>query len=225
MTLLILGDAIHSEVAGEMEDMESSMLIMDIIFKLKHLYPEQVHYLCGNHDSFDTSISKNGILQGLLFYKYLKEQRGDEYIQEMAFFWQNIPYIVTSPSFFACHAGPPITGYSKNDLINLKDNPILTNEIITNRVERPGTLKGYNKGDVKKFREKLDQPKGTPLLVGHTPLDPFASSWSNAGAIKNHHIIYSAHSHGPSLFIQSHTKIVSISYPYEPLTKLINKLR
>ncbi len=225
VTLLILGDAIHSEIAGEMEDMESSMLIMDIIFKLKSIYPEQIHYLRGNHDSFNTSISKNGILQGLLFYKYLKEQRGDAYIQEMETFWQNIPYIVTSPSFFACHAGPPITNYSKKDLINLSSNPILTNEIITNRVERPGTLKGYNKSDVKKFRATLGQPKGTPLLVGHTPLDPFASSWRNAGAIKNHHIIYSAHTQGPSLFIQSHKKIVSISYPYEPLTKLINKLR
>ncbi len=224
-SIVILGDAIHSEIAGEMENMESSMLLMDIILKLKSAYPGQIHYLRGNHDSFAPSIAKNGILQGILFYEYLKEKRGEAYTRAMETFWERIPYIVTSPSFFACHAGPPRKKYNKKDLINLGSNSLLAEEILTNRVERPGTLKGYSKNDVKRFRTTLGMAKGTPLIVGHTPLDPFASSWTSAGGIKNHHIIYSAHTQGPSLYIRSHKKLVPISYPYEPLTKLINKLR
>ena len=66
--------------------------------------------------------------------------------------------------------------------------------------------------------------KKTVLIVGHTPLDPFGSVWKNVGTIKNHHIIYSAHTEGPSLFIELDNNLIPVSFPAEPLTKLINKL-
>lgn len=223
--IVILGDAIHSEISGKMESMAESVLIMDIILQLKLTYPEQVHYIRGNHDSFAPAISKNGISQGILHQKHLLEIRGPEYVSALQTFWDNIPYIINSSEFIACHAGPPRYDCTRDDLINISSNEKLIHEIITNRVERASYMKGYNKSDVKRLRVSLNAEKGTPLIVGHTPLDPFASVWSNAGAIKGHHIIYSAHTQGPSLFIQSYKKMVPISYPWEPLTKLINKLR
>jgi len=67
--LIILGDAVHPEEPGKLDEMESSLLIMDLIFKLKLRFPGQVHYLIGNHDSFLHEIMKQGIPQGLLWEK------------------------------------------------------------------------------------------------------------------------------------------------------------
>jgi hypothetical protein len=58
--LVILGDAVHSEVDGQLREMDSSMLLMDLIFKLKLCFPAQVFYVRGNHDSFSEDMSKDG---------------------------------------------------------------------------------------------------------------------------------------------------------------------
>ena len=90
-TMVILGDAVHSEVPGEMEKMDSSILMMDFIFKLKCEFPENVFYLLGNHDSFDRNISKNGFSQGVLMRRALQELRGSEYVTEMQKFYDLLP--------------------------------------------------------------------------------------------------------------------------------------
>jgi len=223
-TLIILGDAVHSEIAGEMENCETSVLMMDIIFQLKLQFPDNFHYIRGNHDSFSPTISKNGIAQGVLVKKKLLELRGAEYIREMETFFNNLPLVAISKRFIACHAGPPRTKTTREDLIDIVDKPELSRELRTSRIQRPNNLGGYSKKDIKQFRKCLNLPKKTVFIAGHTPLDPFGSIWKNAGAIKNHHIIYSAHTDGPSLFIERDNNFIPISYPSEPLLKLINKL-
>jgi len=110
-------------------------------------------------------------------------------------------------------------------LINITEHPELAEDLITNRLQRPHYPGGYNKSDVKKFRKGLRLPKKTAFIVGHTPLDPFGSVWRDVATIKNHHIVYSAHTEGPSLFVGLDNKMVPITFPAEPLTKLINKLK
>ena len=223
---IILGDAVHSEVAHEMENMDSSILMMDLILRLKQHFPANVFYIRGNHDSFDPHLSKGGISQGLLMRDRLQKLRGLEYVLEMERFYDLLPYVVVSKSYLACHAGPPRNGVSREDIINIRHNPQLAHELTTSRLQRPNAVSsGYTKGDIKRFRAGLGLPKGTRVIVGHTPLDPFGSFWKNAGAIKGHHILYSAHKEGPSLYIVIKDKFVPISYPAEPVTKIVNKLR
>ncbi|MBW2681945.1 MAG: serine/threonine protein phosphatase [Deltaproteobacteria bacterium] len=223
-TLIILGDAVHSEEANEMENFDGSILMMDLLFQLKLQFPSNFYYIRGNHDSFSPTVSKSGIPQGALLKQELLELRGYEYVNEMEKFYSSLPLVVISKHFFSCHAGPPRKKITKKDLINIEDNPNLADELITTRLQRPHYLKGYSKGDVKKFRKSLNLPKKIALIVGHTPLDPFGSVWKNVGTIKNHHIIYSAHTEGPSLFIELDNNLIPVSFPAEPLTKLINKL-
>ncbi len=223
-TLVILGDAVHSEVTGEMENMDSSVLMMDLLFKLKCEFPDNFFYLLGNHDSFDADISKGGFSQGILMRKRLQELRGDEYVAEMQKFYDLLPLIMTSRTCVACHAAPPRKALSHEYLVALREHPKIVKEILTNRLKRSHYLAGYDKKDVKRFRSSLDLSKKATLVVGHTPLDPFNSFWKNAGNIKGHHIIYSGHLDGPSLFMQVRGKMIPLTYPAEPLLKIINEM-
>lgn len=224
VTVIVLGDAIHSELNEEMEDMDSSILMTDLICSLKLTFPENFFYLRGNHDSFSEDVSKNGISQGVLMKKQLFELRGAQYVEEMDRFYHNLPYIITSEYFYGCHAAPPRSQVSYEDLVNIRENPDLIREITRNRLQRPHYLGGYNKSDIKHFRKTLKLPKKTPFIVGHTPLDPFGSVWKNVGGIKHHHIIYSAHQEGPTVMQYINDDMVPLSFPTEPITKLINNL-
>lgn len=222
--LIILGDAVHSEVSREMEDMESSVLMMDLIFKLKSYFPNNIFYLRGNHDSFDPELSKNGVSQGLLMQQTLFDLRGAPYIKEMKKFYNNLPYVVRNSFFYACHAGPPMKKVTLKEIINIHDRPDIIKDITTNRVKRPHYLNGYNKKDVRKFRKTLEMPKGSPFIVGHTPMDPFGSYWTNVGNIKNHHILYSGHQKGPKALLIEGKQLIPLGFPDEPVIKLIDKI-
>ncbi len=223
--LVVLGDAVHSELPKEMNNMDSSVLIMDLIFKMKCQFPENFFYLLGNHDTFDERLCKSGSYQGLLMRKRLLELRGEQYVAEMQKFYDLLPMIMKTDSCVACHAAPPRKLIDHNKAVNLRAYPQVCHEILTNRIKRSHYLSGYDKRDVKQFRKGLGLRKRAPFVVGHTPLDPFNSFWKNAGNIKGHHIIYSGREDGPCMFIQIRKKMIPLSYPAEPLTKIINELK
>lgn len=223
--LCILGDAVHSENLGEMENMDSSILIMDLIFTLIKAFPANVFYLHGNHDSFSPELSKNGVPQGILMKRALAEKRGPAYVEEMQRFYDLLPYMIVSTSFIGIHAGPPRAETTKKQIINVSSSPDLARELTQNRIKRPYYLAGYGKSEIKALRKMFGAPKSTPVIVGHTPLDPFGSIWQNVGSIKNHHIISSSNLNGPGIFVQIKGKMIPLTYPAEPLTRLINRLR
>ena len=105
--MVFLGDAVHSEMDGELEEMESSLQIMDLILRLKLWFPQQVFYVRGNHDSFSEEIGKAGVPQGLLWARALERIRGKGYREEMGRFYELLPYVALSKSYVACHAAPP----------------------------------------------------------------------------------------------------------------------
>lgn len=223
--LVILGDAVHSEISGEMEEMDSSILLMDLIFKLKTIFPNNIFYLRGNHDSFDPELSKNGISQGLLMQQRLIELRGVQYVAEMKKLYNSLPYIAMNSSFCACHAAPPMSKVSLKELTNIHKKPKIIKEITTKRVQRQHHLNGYKKKDVRRFRKALGLSKNTPFIVGHTPMDPFGSFWRDVSNIKGHHILYSAHQEGPQVLLIAGSQLIPLKFPAEPVTKLIDKIR
>ncbi len=222
--LIILGDAVHSEIPGEMEEMDSSILIMDLILSLKKRFPANVFYLRGNHDSFNPSICKNSICQGSLLRRRLIELRGSEYVSAMETFYDLLPLVIQSDDFVACHAGPPRKKTNRSELINIRTFPETAQDITNSRLKRSNYFAGYGKADVKRFRKSLNLPKRTPFIVGHTPLHSAGSIWSDVGDIKNHHIIYSGRPEGPSLFVEINNRIIPISYPAEPLINIIGEM-
>ncbi len=222
--LILLGDAVHSELEDQMENMTGSMLMMDFIFKLKTRFPKQVFHIRGNHDSFAAHVSKGGIPQGLLWEKYLVDERGARYKQEMERYYDQLPYVVLAKDFLACHASPPSRKVNLEMLINANEHPDLMEQLIHNRVKRPGYPGGYTSKDVKRFRKGLGLGPNFPFIVGHNPLNETETLWLNAGDIVNHHIVYSANLHSIGVFTRIGDGMIPLSYSSEPLLEAINAL-
>ena len=223
-SLVILGDAVHPEGDAALDEMESSMLIMDLIFKLKVRFPKQVFYVRGNHDSYAEEIAKHGIPQGLLWGKTLKKERGKAYRKEMKRFYELLPYVAFSRHFAACHAAPPVSSTSLNKIINIRNNPKLYKELADNRMRQANRPSGYAGSDVKRFRKCLGLAKKTPVIVGHTPLSVDDTLWENVGEIENHHIVYSSDSTWVGLMAQVGDRLYPFRYPVEPMMSIINAL-
>ena len=222
--LIILGDAVHCEEEGKLEEMESSMLIMDLIFKLKLKFPKQVFYLRGNHDSFSDEIGKQGVPQGTLWKKALVKTRGDLYKDEMTRFYDHIPYIAYSSKFITCHAGAPTSSTSREELVNIRDYPKLIREVTQNRIKRPNSPSGYFKKEVKKLRGYFGLEPDAPFIVGHTPISSNDTLWERVGEIDNHYIIYASYDKWVGAMVQVGEKVYPFRYPAEHLIPLINEI-
>lgn len=223
--LVILGDAVHSEIAGHLEEMDSSILIMDMIFKLKQRFPNQVFYIRGNHDSYSAEVGKQGVPQGLLWKRALIKTRGKAYAEEMTQFYEQLAYIVYSDSFIACHAGPPTRSYSRKELVNIRKHPKLIHELTHNRIQRHNSFTGYKKKDVKKFRNHFDLSADTPVIVGHTPLSSDDTLWERVGEIDNHYVVYGNHAKWVGVMTQVKNRLYPFRYPVEDLIPLVNEIK
>jgi hypothetical protein len=222
--LIILGDAVHPDADGLEGSMETSMLLMDLIFRLKLAFPDRVFYLRGNHDSFSEDISKNGVPQGLLWEEALRDVRGPKYLQAMSRVYEILPYVALSPGFIACHAGPPTSKVSRDTLINIRDFPKVEREITHVRLRRANSPAGYGAGDVKRLRRRLELDPKAPFIVGHTPLSPDDTLWLDAGGIPNHHVLFGAHPDLVGVIALQGKRLLPLRYPSEPLTALYNRL-
>jgi len=222
--MVFLGDAVHSEIDGQMEEMESSLLMMDFIFRLKLWFPQQVFYVRGNHDCFSEEVGKDGIPQGLLWAHALENIRGKAYRNAMERFYQLLPYLALSKNYVACHAAPPKSKVSMDMLVNIHKYPSLIEEVICNRLYRPNRPAGYTKGDVKRFRNTLDLAPDAELFVGHTPLTRHDTLWHNVGGIKHHDVVFSGNLPWIGLFTSVNEQMIPLRYRSEPLLSVINGL-
>lgn len=223
VALVIIGDAPHPDKEGQEAVMDTSMLLMDLIFRLQLAFPGQVYYLRGNHDSFSEEISKNGVPQGVLWEHALRDDRGTTYFEAMTRLYQRLPYVATSPRFVACHAGPPTSTVSREKLINVRDNPRLMRELTWMRLRKPSSPAGYGPGDVKRLRNALGLGPQVPVLVGHTPLSCDDTLWLKAGGIPNHHVVFGAHPEWIGIVALAGERFLPLRYPVEPLTALYNR--
>ena len=223
-SLIILGDAVHSEVDGQLDDMDTSLLIMDLILKLKIRFPQQVFYIRGNHDSFSDTVFKSGIAQCLMWETAIRNRRGESYLEQMNLFYEQLPYLVLTEDYVACHAAPVKTRFDLDMLVNIHRHPGLVQELTRNRLRRRDYPAGYAKSDVKHFRDTLNLPEDTPFFVSHSPLNREDAMWLEAGGIRNHHIVFSANIPWIGVFTRVNNRLVPLYYRQENLLPIINAL-
>lgn len=204
--LVFLGDLLHSEATGELDDMDSSVLVLDLFSMLKLRFPKNVFYVHGNHESFSPDIGKGGVPQGLLFRKHLKKRRGKAYVNEIETLFDGLAYVVHGNGFAACHGAPVRSRVDYQTLVNIRLYPGIQYELVWNRLRRGNRPGGYGKGSVKRFRQTLNLPKQAPLIVAHNPQSTTETLWLNVGDIEGHHIIYSAHTDRLAVMVMSDGK-------------------
>jgi hypothetical protein len=197
--LIILGDALHDERQGHLQDMEESIEIMDIIIHLLNDYPDNVFYLLGNHDTFSPRLGKSGLKQGQIYYQAILEKRGKEYTQLMQTFFNVLPVFVIHKHFLAVHAGPVRGGINKEQIINIR-NSVSANllwQLTWNRLNETrssASHKEYAPEDLDILRKNLNCSEDMPVIVGHNPMWKWGdtdSVWIDILGAKNHVILYS----------------------------------
>lgn len=197
--MIFLGDAVHDERVGHLQEMETSIEIMDIIIHLINDYPDNVFYLLGNHDTFSALLGKSGIKQGLAYYEAVLAIRGKEYVNLMQTFYNSLPIFVIHKYFLAVHAGPVRGGIYREELINIRSatsSPMLR-QLTWNRLNETRSSpskKEYGPEDLDQQRACLGCPPDLPFIVGHNPMWKWGTSdsiWIDILDSENHVILYS----------------------------------
>ncbi|MEN8175761.1 MAG: metallophosphoesterase [Pseudomonadota bacterium] len=222
--LVLLGDVVHCEQPDRLKAMDDSLLMMDLIFRLKLAFPDRLFFLRGNHDSFSPSLLKQGVPQGALWRHRLTETRGEDYIRDMRIFYEALPLVAVSPGFAACHAGPPRKPVRRDDLVDVSKNPELAREIVWTRVRAPGNPAGYSRAHVRRFRNTLGLKDPAPLVVAHNPLSASDTLWLDAAGIPHHHVLYSARRHEVGALVGIKGRWIPMVLRAEPLTQWVNSV-
>lgn len=191
--LILLGDLVHSDEHGKLENMEPSLEMVDLFLMLKARFPESVFCCRGNHESFSPDVGKSGVAQGLLFRKHLQDKRGKDFTVAVGEIFENLPYVIQGDDCVACHGAPTRGRVTAESLINIRRYPGLQHEIVWNRLRGPNRPSGYTKGSVTRFRQSLGLPKDAPLIVGHTSFSETETVWMDVNDIVGHHVVYSSH--------------------------------
>lgn len=221
---IIVGDIEHDDRTGHMKEMDSSVVILEELFRLLDHYAGRLVYLRGNHDTFDERLRKSGIAQGLELKMTLIAKRGAEYVAAVQRFYEALPVFVIGEGFVITHAGPPHGGLDRKELVNIKRYPEKYHQLMWTRVNefRDGTPspKEYGAKDVKLALELLGMPDGTHFIVGHNPLWGDGNTvgfWKDVVGIKNHHIIYSGSgSQAPYLTFEGGELVSKLGIPKKP---------
>ncbi len=221
--LVILGDAVHSERPECAELMDTSLLIMDLIFKLKLRFPKQVFYTIGNHDSFSHDLMKLGVPQGLLWEKHVVNTRGEAYRAALELFYRQSPLAVMTPDFIACHAGPMRSKCSREMLTNARQFPDFVHELTWNRARSARFPAGYSSGDVRRFRKSLQVDSDITFIVGHYPRSPEGTLWLDVDNTQHHHVVMSCRPDKIGLFTRIDGTMVPQIYPTEALLEWLNQ--
>ena len=218
--LVFLGDLVHTEKSDQLEEMDSSLFILDLFCMLKRRFPENIFYIRGNHESFEADVGKGGVPQGLLLRKHLKKRRGKQYLAEVETLFNRLALIIAGKEFIACHGGPVRAKVNRNTLVNAGRYPGIQHELVWNRIRQGNRPGGYGKGSVKRFRQVLGVSKNAPVLVGHTPQSAAETAWLDVGGITGHHIIYSAHSDRAAVVVSAGGVTTMMEFVPDPALSL-----
>lgn len=219
--LVILGDAVHNDIIGDVEedeaveaakDMEDSIETIRFLFQLKADHPDNVYYLLGNHDYFHPMIEKFGVHQGQVFEEVLGERFGEVFINAYRQFLKTSPILARTDDGLVCvHAGPLKKGAGIDDIRQADTGDPLDDIIFDltwgrydfDEVPR----QSYSAEDVGIF---LHDVGGKKLIVGHNP-SIIPSGHFSAEIIKGTHYVTYAGGKDPGYISYRSGKVESIN--------------
>ncbi len=114
------------------EEMFESFSLMKNIMMVKSFFPENFHYIKGNHDNI---LNENGngnfpfakySYEGAMVEFYVRKFYGEFFLNEYSRFEKNLPVFCIGRNFLVSHAQPQ-RAFMPNEIINYRENP----EVIT----------------------------------------------------------------------------------------------
>ena len=214
---ILLGDAVHPEEGTDLREMDSSLAIMDAIIALIARFGERFLYVRGNHDSFSTEVTKQGIPQGQLWKETVERARGSRFVGLMRQFYDLLPYVVAGDGFISCHAGPPVEAITRDRLIDIREYPHFAYQLTWNRIHTPRNPAGYTKRDVRSLQKALGKSRTDAVIVSHNPREGEDTAVVELGGVTGHHLVYSAKRDRVSIFTRVSRRVLPLTYPGRPV--------
>ncbi|HSO83060.1 metallophosphoesterase [Thiocapsa sp.] len=223
--LIILGSAVHPDRPEQAAEMDSSILMMDLIFRLKLRFPERVFYLRGHHDSFSEAISYAGLPQGSLWEDALHQARGADYRDAMQRFYARLPLVAVTSRYLAAHAAPPIEAEGWQTLVDIDRHPDLADRIA--RVRHPSEHApsgAYGRRELSRMFRRLGLAENAVCVLGGRPAHSPGHRARDTEDIERHRQVFSADPHWVGILTRAHKRLLPLCYPVEPLLEVYNRL-
>ncbi len=222
-TLIILGSAVHPDRPEQAADMKGSVLMMDLLFRLKLRFPERVFYLRGRHDSFSEEISHAGLPQGALWEEALHQARGPDYRDAMRRFYERLPLVAVTSRHLATAAAPPIEAEQRQTLVDIDLHPELADRLAWARHPSGGTSsRAFGRRELTRMFRRLGLAETAACVMGAHPGYPAVSRTPDADARQFR--IFSADPDWVDTLAGAHKQLLSLRYPAEPLLAVYNRL-
>jgi hypothetical protein len=223
--LIILGSAVHPDRPEQAADMESSILMMDLIFRLKVRFPERVFYLRGHHDSFSEEISHAGLPQGSLWEDALHQTRGPDYRDAMRRFYGRLPLVAVTSRYLAAHAAPPIDAEGWQTLVDIDLHPELADRL--SRVRHPSghaSNSDFGRRELTRMLRRLGLSETAVCVLGAHPGHAAKGRGMDAHDRARHCRVFSADPEWVDTLARAHKRLLPLRYPVEPLLAVYNRL-
>ncbi|CRI64049.1 Metallophosphoesterase [Thiocapsa sp. KS1] len=223
--LIILGSAVHPDRPEQAAEMESSILMMDLIFRLKLRFPERVFYLRGRHDSFSEEISHAGLPQGSLWEEALHQARGPDYRDAMRRFYERLPVVAVTSRYLAAHAAPPIEAEQRQTLVDIDLYPELADRLARARHPSEGTSsRDFRRRELTRMFRRLGLAETATSVLGAHPGYSAVSRTLDADEGARQFRIFSADPDWVDILAGVHKRLLPMRYPVEPLLAVYNRL-
>lgn len=128
INVVCIGDGMHSEARGEErwkmaeqaylagdtqnklmeEEMAENLGTMKMVMKLKENFPENFHFLRGNHDEVKGDFQKytEHVGESVMVRNWMAQRFGNDFVERWAAFEESMPLMARGTGFVASHAAP-----------------------------------------------------------------------------------------------------------------------
>ncbi|MBN2546442.1 MAG: metallophosphoesterase [Spirochaetes bacterium] len=112
------------------EEMRESFGVMEIVMELKNSFPDNFHFLKGNHENIlnentDGNYSfRKFALEGPMVLRFVEKFYGIDFLIKYSFFEKSLPLLAMGNNFIVSHC-EPLKFYTKEEIIEYKNNPEL----------------------------------------------------------------------------------------------------
>jgi hypothetical protein len=108
--------------------MRESLGIMEMVMLIKCAFPDNFHFLKGNHENITNERGggnypfRKYAYEGAMVFEYITKFYGTEFLHAYYTFEKQLPLLAIGRNFLISHAEPQYL-YEYNDVLHYKDNP------------------------------------------------------------------------------------------------------